>query len=241
MVLKSKGKRLLRKSSYQKVRDQLMKDITESINLEGVHGDKIIYHIENALDKEEYGEIKEELINKLMEEMDVEDEEQAEEALMVMLQEDICSELRKTIHTHSKKRKDVISDKIYSRGKKKKIWEHVRAVVLGKETSAFGDLIILLKDHSIIRWTLVVGFILLSVSSYLLGSIYKSVIAGLTLTAEPGDSLRIMLGNVTGALGGILLFFVFISLLIQDKYLARTRDERLRRLADKTLKEKFEK
>jgi len=50
-----------------------------------------------------------------------------------------------------------------------------------------------------------------------------------------------MVGNITGALGGILLFFVFISLLIQDKYLARTRDERLRKLADKTLKEKFEK
>ncbi len=240
MSLNTKGKRLLRESNYRKIREQLLKDITESINLEGVHGDKITYHIEKALEKEDYSEIKNELVEKIKEELEVTREE-AINTLLVILQEDICLELQDNIYTHSKKREDLISDQVYKKGKQKKIWEHVRSIVLGKETSSLGDLILLLREHSIIRWTLLVGFILLTISSLLLESIYKSVIAGLTLTAEPGDSLRIMIGNITGALGGILLFFVFISLLIQDKYLARTRDERLRKLADKTLKEKFEK
>ncbi len=240
MSLNSKGKKLLRETNYRKIREQLLKDITESINIEGVHGDKITYHIEKALEKEDYEEIKSELVEKIKDHLGLEIQE-AENVLLVILQEDICSELQDNIYTHSEKRDDLISDQIYKKGKQKKIWEQVRSIVLGKETSALGDLMILLKEHSIIRWTLLVGFVLLTISSVLLDSIYKSVIAGLTLTAEPGDSLRIMIGNITGALGGILLFFVFISLLIQDKYLARTRDERLRKLADKTLKEKFEK
>ncbi len=240
MSLNSKGKKLLRESNYRKIREQLLRDITESINIEGVHGDKIIYHIEKALEKEDYQGIKSELVDKIKEELGLETKE-AENVLLVVLQEDICSELQDNIYTHSEKRVDLISDQLYKRGKQKKIWEQVRSIVLGKETSALGDLMLLLKEHSIIRWTLLVGFVLLTISSLLLDSIYKSVIAGLTLTAEPGDSLRVMIGNITGALGGILLFFVFISLLIQDKYLARTRDEKLRKLADKTLKEKFEK
>ncbi len=240
MSLNSKGKKLLRETNYRKIREQLLKDITESINIEGVHGDKITYHIEKALEKEDYYEIKSELVDKIKDYLGLEIQE-AENVLLVILQEDICSELQDDIYTHSEKRDDLISDQIYKKGKQKKIWEQVRSIVLGKETSALGDLMILLNEHSIIRWTLLVGFVLLTISSLLLESIYKSVIAGLTLTAEPGDSLRIMIGNITGALGGILLFFVFISLLIQDKYLARTRDERLRKLADKTLKEKFEK
>jgi len=240
MSLNSKGKKLLRESNYRKIREQLLKDITESINIEGVHGDKITYHIEKALEKEDYQEIKIELIDKIKEELGLEIQE-AENVLLVILQEDICSELQDNIYTHSEKRVDLISDQLYKRGKQKKIWEQVRSIVLGKETSVLSDLMILLKEHSIIRWTLLIGFLLLTISSLLLESIYKSVIAGLTLTAEPGDSIRVMIGNITGALGGILLFFVFISLLIQDKYLARTRDERLRKLADKTLKEKFEK
>jgi len=241
MSLNSKGKNILRKSGYRRVRDQLLKDVTESINIEGSYGDKIIDHIDRVIDKDVYTEIKNELSELIKENLGIEDQEEVSKFLKVLLQEDISPELSENLYTHEHGRKDIISDEDYRTGKQEKLWEHVSTVVLGKETSPFDDLMILLKEHSIIRWTLVIGFFLLGISSFLLRSVYKSVIAGLTLTAEPGESLRIMLGNITGALGGILLFFVFISLLIQDKYLASNRDEKLRKLADKTLKEKFEK
>ncbi len=240
MSLGRKGKKILRESNYRKIREELLIDITESINFEGVHGDKITYHIQKALEKENHFEFKRELVDKIKEELDL-NEAEAENALLVMIQEDIRKELEDDIYTHSEKRGEIIPGKVYKKGKQKKIWDDVRSIVLGKETSSLGDMMLLLREHSIIRWTLLIGFGLLTISSILLESIYKAIIAGLTLTAESGETLRIMIGNITGALGGILLFFVFISLIIQDKYLARTRDERLRKLADKTLKEKFEK
>ena len=240
MSLDYKGKRLLRESNYSKFRDQLIKDIAESINISGVHGDRVIEHISNVLQDEKYDAITRELIDKIKEKMDLDKEYEAEDALMVILQEDVCSELHKNLYTHPEKLGDLISEGLYKKGKRRKIWEDVQTRKLGKKTSVLGDLMILLSKHSIIRWTLILGVTLQTVSSILLRSVYKSVLAGLTLKAEPGESFRIMMGNVIGALGGILLFFVFVSLLIQDKYLARKRDERLRRLADKTVKEKFE-
>ncbi len=240
MGLKAKGKKILKETGYSKIREQLLKDVTESINIEGSHGDKIVHHIKNALEKEGYSYIKDELIKKIGEKMGVESEKEALDILLVILQENLRPELCENLYTHSKKGTELISDDIYRKGEEKKIWKHVHTIILGKQTSLLGDLMILLKVHSIIRWTLIVGFLLFMISSILLDSVYKSVIAGLTLTAEPGESLRIMLGNILGALGGILIFFVFISLLIQDKYLASTRNDKLRRLADRTLKNEFE-
>ncbi len=240
MSLDYKGKRLLRDSNYSKIRDHLIKDIAESINASGVHGDKVIEHISNVLRDERYDTITRKLLDKIKEAMDLDKEYEAEDAMMVILQEDVCSELHKNLYTHPERLEGLISKDLYKKGKRRKIWKDVETRKLGKKTTVLGDLMLLLSKHSMIRWTMVLGVTLQTVSSILLESVYKSILAGLTLTAEPGGSLRIMMGNVIGALGGILLFFVFVSLLIQDRYLARKRDEKLRGLAEKTVKEKFQ-
>lgn len=57
----------------------------------------------------------------------------------------------------------------------------------------------------------------------------------LTLSTIPGDQLRIIAGNITGAIGGILIFFVAISLIFQYMLMVRTRDDRIREKANRYL------
>ncbi len=50
-----------------------------------------------------------------------------------------------------------------------------------------------------------------------------------------GDDLAIKIGNVTGAIGGILIFFVSLSLVFQYILLVRRRDDKIREAANRYL------
>lgn len=75
------------------------------------------------------------------------------------------------------------------------------------------------------------GFLLLVVSAILFGSVYDAMITGLTLTSIKGAAWNIKAGNILGAIGGILLFFVSLSLVFQYMLLVRSRDEKIREAA----------
>ncbi|MFO8051828.1 MAG: hypothetical protein R6V01_09055 [Thermoplasmatota archaeon] len=115
------------------------------------------------------------------------------------------------------------------------LWKDTPKRYLGSRKIPFKDMLDLLRENKFIDAVIITGIILLSLSAGLLGSIYDALVAGLTLTTAPGDQMRIMIGNITGAIGGILIFFVAISLLFQYMLLVRTRDERIRNKANRYL------
>jgi uncharacterized protein with PQ loop repeat len=92
-----------------------------------------------------------------------------------------------------------------------------------------------ISENPIITGLFLTGFLLFAISAILFGSVYEALITGLTLTSVKGDELTIKLGNITGAIGGILIFFVSLSLVFQYILLVRRRDEKIREAANRYL------
>jgi len=69
-------------------------------------------------------------------------------------------------------------------------------------------------------------------------SVYKAVLVGLTLTAFPDEKLYIKIANLLGGIGGILIFFTSLSIVLQYFLVLKSRDELLRELARRFLESK---
>jgi len=130
---------------------------------------------------------------------------------------------------------------LYREGINNNLWDNVPSRYLGQKTSLLQDVLLLIKENEAIKLTLFLGIVFLVISSILFNSVYHAIIAGLTLSAVPGASVTILIANILRAFGGILIFFVSLSLIFQHILLTKTRDEKIRELAHKYLERKLKK
>ena len=82
------------------------------------------------------------------------------------------------------------------------------------------------------------GFLFLIISAILFRSFYKAILVGLTLTAFEEEILYIKVANLLGGIGGILIFFTSLSIVLQHFLVIKSRDETLREIARRFLERK---
>lgn len=241
MPLDAKGKRILKEPAYEKLRDIIIEDIVQTIDREGRYGQELRPIIDDTLKDAKFKSLVVKLFDNIMKYTDISPRE-CKEVLSTLMEEDIADDIKRgledNLEEHSDTGRGGRKDRLHGNGEEKHLWRDVPRRYLGSRISALREIANLISSNTAVQITFVGGVALLVISSLLFGSVYEAVIAGLTLTAITAESARDKLANVLGALGGILIFFVTLSLIFQYLFLARSRDERIRDIAARYLQEK---
>ncbi len=242
MSIGIKGKEILKKSNYDVFREAFIDSIMQRISVEGKAGTDIRTLIAQTLEDEKFDVLIDKLLRNIAKETDM-DSADSRKALSILLEEDVAGEITKNLPGQVQEKRDVKKingeDEIYKKGETKKLWGTITSKrLLGQKTSLINDIFSLLKKNNVIKFTFLLGLSLLNVSALLLKSIYKAITVGLTLTAIPGESTTVMIANIIGGFGGILIFFVSFTLIFQYTLLSQRRDEQIQNLAQNYLAKK---
>ena len=206
MPINAKGKELLKEPLCKAFRDVFKHEIIKMIDEEGKYGSEFKSVVEKTLKKERFLKLVNQLLQEILEKTNT-DEKDLYKTLSILVEEDVADEIKKDLGGQiEEKNRDGKTNKVYSQGEKELLWTNSPLRYIGKKTSIFNDIIKVIKNHKLIQFTLILGIALLSISSLLFNSLYKALIVGFTLTVFSADSLTIKIANITGALGGVLLF-----------------------------------
>lgn len=243
MPLEVEGKKILKEPAYDMLRDIIIEDIVQTIDREGKYGQELRPVIENTLRNTRFKSLVAKLFENILKQTDIKPEE-CERALSMLMEEDIAEDIKRNlqdqVEEHPEDRRGDERGELYGQGESGLLWRDVPKRYLGSRISVFRDVVSLVARNITVQVTFLGGVALLIISAILFGSIYHAVIAGLTLTALPAETVSTRLANVLGAMGGILIFFVSLSLVFQYLFLARSRDERIRDIAARYLQQKRE-
>ena len=238
MPVDIKGKQILRDPHYIQLRQNLIDEIMKKIDEEGKHGIELREYIMEALKDDRYQPLIKEMMAKVEERANIRKED-CRKVLAVLLEEDIAGDIKKNMGDNIEEKEEGgwagEKSRINREGEKKKLWRDAPMRYLGSRKIPLKDLWDILRENKFIDTVIITGIVLLVASALLLGSPYDALVAGLTLTTAPGEEIRTMAGNIIGAIGGILIFFVAISLIFQYMLLIRTRDDRIRERANRYL------
>ena len=225
------GKEILEEADFNKFRQALIEELVKKISRGGCYGADIRQIIEETLREEEFVNFANKLA-KIIEKRTNISKGSANEAACQLVEEEIADDIKGILHGHleEEKGKSKKEKEIDYMGRETKLWDEATKRFIGKK-HGLKDIALILKEHRLMRITIVTGFILLIISAILFNSIYKAIVVGLTLTIFSGDSLRIKLANILGGLGGILIFFTSISILLQYALLEERRSMELKEMA----------
>lgn len=245
MGVDSKGKEILEKADFDKFRKAFIDSIMRRISFEGKAGSDISTIIEQILREEGFDTLVRKLVENIAKETNM-SIENSRKALPVLLEEDVANDIKKDLQGQVQETRNYKSIKknggIYKKGEETKLWKNVGVKrFIGQKPSIVNDVFSLIKEHNIIKYTISMGFCFLAISALLFHSLYKAVLVGLTLTAFPGESAITKTANIIGGVGGILIFFVFLTLVLQYLLLTKTRDEQVKELARNYLEKNLNK
>ena len=242
MGVDTKGKEILEKVNFEEFRQALIDSIIRRISLEGTSGCDLRTIIERTLKEKEFNTLVSRLLESIAKETNLTAED-CRKALPVLVEEDVASDIKEGFEGQVQERRDYESTKdereLYEKGEKAKLWKEIGLKrFVGEKPSLASDVLKFLKEHIIVRYVLFVGFCLLIISALLFGSVYRAVVVGLTLTAVSGESVITKIANIVGGLGGILIFFVSLTLLFQYLLTTKIRDEQIKAIARRHLEKR---
>ncbi len=235
MPLDLKGKEILKEVNYEKVREAIIESILKRISREGTQGCDLRLIIEKTLQEEDFSDFIKRLVEKIRQKTKM-TEKESKLSASYLIQEDIGAEICRNMEGEME---EVTEQKsIQEKGEREKLWIASKRRLLGKRVQIFTDLFGIFKRHLILRITISVGFLFLIISAILFRSFYKAILVGLTLTAFEEEILYIKVANLLGGIGGILIFFTSLSIVLQHFLVIKSRDETLREIARRFLERK---
>ncbi|MCD6408536.1 hypothetical protein J7L87_05760 [bacterium] len=236
MAVDRKGKEILEELNYEKIRDEIIEGIIRRISKEGTNGCNLREIIENTLKEENFSEFINRMVKKIQQKTDM-SEEESKLSASYLIQEDVGDEIQKNMEGEIEEITEK-EENIQEKGKKEKLWTSSTTRILGKRHNFFLEFIYILKRHFILRITIITGIVFLIISAILFQSVYKAILVGLTLTAFEEEPFSIKIANLLGGIGGILIFFTSLSIVLQHLLTIRSRDEMLREIARRFLEKK---
>jgi len=233
MGVDKKGEEILKSVKFDKFRRELIDSIMLKISQGGATGRNIRHIIEETLEEKKFEDLMEKLMEKIAKETNINERDRHTVASM-LLEEEVADEIKQHLGGQVEEKIGVTEkeEEIQKRGEEKRIWKNIGLKrFIGKEQEMLRDILTLVKEQDTIKLTLLSGFTFLLISALLFNSIYKTIVVGLTLTVVPGESFKIKLANIAGAIGGVLIFFISLTLLLEYMVTTRTRDEQIKMLA----------
>jgi len=241
MEVDKKGKEILKEAHFDRFRQAFIDSLMEKISLEGKYGCDIRSLIEETLKEEAFVDFVHRLAE-IIERKTTMSKKESEETAYTLIEEDVANDVRNILHGQLEEKRNFkhskVEEQIYSKGKELKLWKGVALKrFLGKRASRWQDILRLLREHGL-GYVILTGVGLLIVSAVLFGSLYKALVVGLTLTIFAGETLRTKIGNILGGIGGVLIFFTSMTILIEYILLAERRSELIRELAKEYFRRK---
>lgn len=238
MAVDKKGREILKEVNYEKIRDEIIEGIIKRISKEGTEGCNLRQIIENTLKEENFSGFIDRMVRKIQQKTGM-NEEESKLSASYLIQEDVGSEIQKNMEGEIEEITEKEENKkLQEKGKKEKLWTSSTIKILGKKHNFFQEFIYILKRHLILRITIITGIFFLTASAILFHSIYKAILVGLTLTAFEEEAFYIKIANLLGGIGGILIFFTSLSIVLQHLLTVRSRDELIREIAKRFLERK---
>ena len=241
MTVDRKGREILKEVHFDKFREAFIESLMKKISIEGKYGSDIRPIIEETLKEEAFTDFINRLVNIIERETSFK-KEICNKTASALVEEDIAGEikdiLKGELEEEKEYRKSKEEEEICLKGNEYKLWRSKAKHFLGKKSTLLNDISKLLKEHRILLYTIFTGIGFLVISAILFGSIYKAIIVGLTLTTIQDSSISAKIANVLGGLGGILIFFTSITILLNYILLTERRNEHIKELARKYLERK---
>lgn len=239
MVIDKKGREILKKSDFAKFRQELIENIIQKISTEGKYGSELREYVEESLKEDIFLEFVDKLYSQISKESTF-NNKNIDKTAETLIEEDIAKDVKKILHGQLNEEKDShISEeekKFLKKGVDTNLWNiQPGRKLLGRKTTRIKDISKLFREHPALKYPIILGIIFLVISALLFGSIYKAVIVGLTLTSFTSDSVKIMLANILGGFGGLLLFFTSITIIFQLFLMSERRNIYIQELARRYL------
>lgn len=241
MPVKKKGKKLLGMTGYEKFKTHISRAVAEYIRDNPDEGENLHEIVKKTLEAEEYKMFFNNLTQKIRKTVKVAGAE-ASKSASILVDEEISQELQKKVPglvgtPLGKETKDRIKQKLHrelcSMGVLKGEYEER---IVGSKTLVWNAMRRFFRRRTVFIKILGLGIGLIVVSGIMLGSIYDALIVGLTLDAIPTESIAGKMGNIVGGLGGIVIFFTFVSLGVTYFLEKERKREQISKLADEYLK-----
>lgn len=232
-MIEKKGKEILQEAKFDEFRQALIDSLMKKISIEGRCGADIRPIIEETLKEEFFVDFVKNLA-KIIERRTRMKKEDINKTAYRLVEEDVVEDIKNILQGQMEEKEEKSKKDI---GKEHHLWGETKVRLLGKKPK-LKDIAMLFKEHYIMKYTIIIGAIMLIISAILFGSIYKAIAVGLTLTIFQGNSIHIKIANVLGGLGGILIFFTSLSILIEYIMLTERRSRQIQELAKKYFERK---
>jgi len=241
MPVDKKGEEILRKAQFNKFKEALIESLMKKISMGGKYGKDLRSLVEETLEEAPFVQFVNDLRVLIEKESNLEKkhcDKTAEALVEEKISGDIKNILRGQIDEDKDFKKSVEDKEIEKEGWEHRLWKGpISMKLLGGKRKRREDISRLFKNNPILKIPIFLGLLFLLISALLFESPYRALVVGLTLTTFPGESLKIMIANVIGGLGGILLFFTSVTILLEyilinerrNMYLQETAREFLRR------------
>lgn len=234
MTIYEKGKEILKEAEFDKFRQLFLDSLMKKISEEGRYGADIRPIIEEILKEETFVDFINKLV-KVIEKRTTISKENCNKVAYTLVEEDVAEDIKHILGGQLEEREEKKTreeKEIYTKGKESMLWDGIKTKrFLGKKPERLKDIVRLFKEHYILKYTIFTGFIMLLLAAFLFKSIYKAIVVGLTLTIFPGSSLQIKIANILAGLGGVLIFFTSLSMLIDYIIMVERRSEKIKEMA----------
>ncbi len=243
MPVDKRGKKLLKAAGYEKFRKYLLRAVAEYIRDNAEVGEDLQEIVGKVLREERFRDFFDSLVQKTREDTKLSKDDASETASILVGEETrrdmerkapglVCSSLgRKPQHPSREK----LHRKLLRRGVLK--GRYSEPAVLWFKARFWEAIMGFFREHPRLLGIISAGGIMIAISAILLGSIYNALVVALTLNAVSTASVAGKIGNIIGALGGVLIFFTSISVVVTYLLEKERRRERVSRLADEYLRE----
>lgn len=218
MPLDQKGRNILKATNYEKVRRGIAKAVAEYIKDRASTGEDLQSIVEKVLQEENFREFFQDLVRRTQQVTKL-SEGDSKNCAYMLVSEETGRELKRVVpHLIAEQggkpaeRRRKLHEKLRSRGVVKGSYVG-QAVVCGRKGvgTVLGDL---LREHPILLRIILAGVAFISLAVLLIGSVYETLLAALTLQPSSATTVWGKLGNILAALGGVLLFFTSVSLIV---------------------------
>lgn len=240
MSLDIEGEKLLEKANFKGLRQRLIQSVMENISKHGVAGQHIDKIIEESLREDIFKDFVEKLARYIDEKNKLSQREK-DKTISTLVEEDIKGDLGRMLPEqlgdNEVKSCTGGEKRIYKKGQRAQLWKNkdFRQLIRG-DLPFLEELRRMFEEQRPLLYIIMAGFLLLLVSAVLFGSLYQTIITGLTLTALDSARLSDKFANVMAGLGGVLLFFTSISILVQYMIIKNAQTEEIRKSAQEILK-----
>jgi hypothetical protein len=237
MPIDRKGKDLLRAAKYDRFKKDISRAVAEYIRDRGSAGEDLQRIVEQVLREERFRPFFDDLTERTRRATML-PEKESRSCASLLVSEETGRDLQRTVPALVVEQDGRPEEKRYVQRLRSSglfCGPYVERSVVCRRVGRLSAVWELLSQHPSLLLVIGFGAGMIVVAALLLGSVYEALLAALTLQASDVSTAGGKIGNIFAALGGVLLFFTSISLIVSHLLEQDRKRRTVHRLAEEYL------